>query len=150
MNLKNNAANNKKVLTELSRLDLNQNDLGSIGVKELTKAISDRLMSKKLTELRLGHNTIDSLGIETIFSKLLQHNIVVLTLDNNRIGDQGCKLVAGSLSSLNQMKKLNLAFNQISTPGLSSLMRALIGSTSLLSLSLSGNTITTSGAISMR
>jgi len=139
----------KKILQNLSRLDLSQNKLGNNGVVELTKAINYRVANKKITELCLGHNSIDSLGIETMFNKLLQHNLHTLTLDNNLIGDQGCKLVAGSLSSMNELMTLSLSFNQIGTPGIMALMRALIGSASLLKLSLSGNPITTTGAIAV-
>jgi len=78
----------KKILQNLSRLDLSQNKLGNNGVVELTKAINYRVANKKITELCLGHNSIDSLGIETMFNKLLQHNLHTLTLDNNLIGDQ--------------------------------------------------------------
>ena len=82
-------------------------------------------------------------------NKLLQHNVVTLSLDNNVIGDAGCQLVAGSIPSLHHLSCLNLSFNQIGSRGITSLMRALIVCESIQRLGLSGNVMRISGAIAM-
>ena len=129
---------NQTVMPFLDRLDLSNNDLGNDGTAKLTRAISKR--SKiHLVDLRLSSNDIGSGGVETIMNKLLQHNLISLSLDKNAIGDQGCQLVAASLQSMHQLARLNLSFNQIGSRGVNTLMRTLVGCESITYLGLSGN-----------
>ena len=132
----------------LDRLDLSNNDLGNDGTARLTRAITKR-NTIHFVDLRLSNNDIGPSGVETIMNKLLQHNIVSLSLDNNAIGDQGCQLVAASLHSMHQLSRLNLSFNQIGSRGCSTLMKTLIGCESITYLGLSGNIMKISGAIAM-
>jgi len=138
----------KPVMPKLDRIDLSNNNLGDNGTATLTRAISKR-GQPSMVDLYLSFNNIGSGGTETIMNKLLQHNVVTLFLDNNIIGDKGCKLVAGSLSSMHHLSRLNLSFNQIGSRGITSLMRALIGCESITYLGLSGNVMKISGAIAM-
>lgn len=136
------------VLPKLNRLDASFNDLQDSGITKLTRAISKR--SKiNMSEVSISGNDIGSKGIESIMNKLLQHRLVTLNLDNNSIGDQGCQLVAASLTSISTLSRLNMSFNDIGCRGISTLMRALVGCESITSLGLSGNVVRIAGAISM-
>lgn len=138
----------KRVMPHLDRLDLSNNNLGNEGVKLLTKAVSKRA-SRHLVELRLSNNSIAHNGIETMMNKLLQHNLVSLSLDKNAIGDQGCQLIAASLLSMKMLARLNLSFNQIGSRGVNSLMRSLVACDSITYLGLSGNIMKISGAVAL-
>eukprot|EP00339_Tiarina_fusa_P025426 CAMPEP_0117015574 /NCGR_PEP_ID=MMETSP0472-20121206/12418_1 /TAXON_ID=693140 ORGANISM="Tiarina fusus, Strain LIS" /NCGR_SAMPLE_ID=MMETSP0472 /ASSEMBLY_ACC=CAM_ASM_000603 /LENGTH=1296 /DNA_ID=CAMNT_0004719407 /DNA_START=215 /DNA_END=4105 /DNA_ORIENTATION=- len=137
-----------KVMPYLDRLDLSNNKLGNDGLTKLTRAISKRSGSH-LVELRLSNNGIGHGGIETMMNKLLQHNLVSLSLDKNAIGDQGCQLVAASLKSMRSLARLNLGFNQIGSRGVNSLMRSLVACESITYLALSGNIMKISGAVAL-
>jgi hypothetical protein len=140
----------KQVMPFLDRLDLSNNRLGNEGLTKLTRAISKRNAGKvHLVELRLSNNGIGHGGIETMMNKLLQHNLVSLSLDKNAIGDQGCQLVAASLQSMKSLARLNLGFNQIGSRGVNSLMRSLVACDSLTYLALSGNIMKISGAVAL-
>jgi CheY-like chemotaxis protein len=132
----------------LDRLDMSNNNLGDDGTTQLTRAVSMR-SNIHLVDLKLSSNAIAAGGIETIMNKLLQHNLLSLSLDKNSIGDQGCQLVAASLQSMKALSRLNLGFNQIGSRGINSLMRSLVGCESITYLGLSGNILQISGAIAL-
>ncbi|KAL9189776.1 hypothetical protein ACHAXT_009451 [Thalassiosira profunda] len=136
------------VLPKLNRLDMSYNELGDQGTTKLTRAISKR-PKISMMEVALSGNAMGSKGIESIMNKLLQHKLTTLNLDNNSIGDQGCQLVAASLTSIPSLTRLNLAFNDIGCRGMVTLMRSLVGCESITSLGLSGNVVKISGAIAM-
>eukprot|EP00526_Cylindrotheca_closterium_P003653 CAMPEP_0113620866 /NCGR_PEP_ID=MMETSP0017_2-20120614/10643_1 /TAXON_ID=2856 /ORGANISM="Cylindrotheca closterium" /LENGTH=1261 /DNA_ID=CAMNT_0000530559 /DNA_START=208 /DNA_END=3993 /DNA_ORIENTATION=+ /assembly_acc=CAM_ASM_000147 len=137
-----------KVMKHLDRLDLSNNKLGNGGLTQLCRAISKR-NGMQLVELRLSNNGIAHGGIETMMSKLLQHNLVSLSLDKNAIGDQGCQIVAASLNGMRSLSRLNLGFNQIGSRGVNSLMRSLVACDSIQYVSLSGNIMKISGAVAL-
>lgn len=132
----------------LDRIDMSNNSFGDDGATQLTRVISKRA-GVHLVDLRLSSNAIGPGGIETIMNKLLQHNLVSLSLDKNNIGDQGCQLVAASLQSMQSLCRLNLGFNHIGSRGINSLMRSLILCESVIYLGLSGNILKISGAIAL-
>jgi CheY-like chemotaxis protein/Ran GTPase-activating protein (RanGAP) involved in mRNA processing and transport len=132
----------------LDRLDMSNNNLGDDGTTQLARAISKR-SHVHLVDLKLSSNLIGAGGVETIMNKLLQHNLISLSLDKNSIGDQGCQLVAASLQSMTALSRLNLSFNQIGSRGITSLMRSMIGCESITYLGLSGNILRISGAIAL-
>jgi len=136
------------VMPKLNRINLSDNDLGNDGIAKLTRAISRR-KQQMLVDLHLSFNNVKPLGTGTIMNKLLQHNLVSLSLDNNLIGDSGCQLVAASLTSMHYLSRLNLSFNQIGCRGITSLMRALLGCETINYLGLSGNVMKITGAIAM-
>ena len=136
------------VMPKLDRLDMSNNNLGNDGTAKLTRAISKRA-KVNIVDLRLSSNSIGAGGVETMLNKLLQHNLVSLSLDNNMIGDRGCQLVAASVPSMRHLARVNLGFNQIGSRGVTTLMRALVGSESISYLGLSGNVMKISGAIAM-
>ncbi|CAB9496104.1 Peroxide stress-activated histidine kinase [Seminavis robusta] len=136
------------VMPHLDRLDLSNNNLGDDGCNKLTRAIAKRTKSN-FVELKLSLNEITGTGIETMMNKLLQHNLVSLSLDKNSIGDQGCQLVAASLQSMKSLARLNLGFNQIGSRGIGSLMRSLVACESITYLELSGNVLKISGAVAL-
>ena len=138
----------ERVMPYLDRLDLSNNRLGNDGLAKLTRAIQKR-SGAHLVELRLSNNGIGHGGIETMMNKLLQHNLVSLSLDKNAIGDQGCQLVAASLRSMSSLARLNLGFNQIGSRGVNSLMRSLVACESITYLALSGNIMKISGAVAL-
>lgn len=142
------SSTNQIVMPSLDRLDLSNNNLGDDGTNKLTRAVAKRTKSN-FVELRLSSNEITAVGIETMMNKLLQHNLVSLSLDKNAIGDQGCQLVAASLQSMKSLCRLNLGFNQIGSRGIGSLMRSVVACESITYLELSGNVLKISGAVAL-
>jgi CheY-like chemotaxis protein/Ran GTPase-activating protein (RanGAP) involved in mRNA processing and transport len=138
----------KHVMPYLGRLDFSNNNIGNEGLRRLTR-ILQRRGAKHLVELRLSNNGIAHSGVEEMMMKLLQHNLVSLTLDKNGIGDQGCQLIAASLLSMKCLSRLNLSFNQIGSRGVNSLMRSLVACESVTYLGLSGNIMKISGAVAL-
>jgi len=136
------------VMPILSSLNISNNKIGDEGLAKITRAISKR-KHLNMGDIYLSFNEIGAGGTGTLMHKLLSHNIVTLSLDNNLIGDAGCQLVAASLTSMHSLSNLNLSFNQIGSRGVTSVMRALIGCESLRFLGLSGNVMKISGAIAM-
>ena len=141
-------ASGQVVMPYLDRLDLSNNNIGDDGTSKLTRAIAKRAKSN-FVELKLSLNEITSGGIETMMNKLLQHNLVSLSLDKNSIGDQGCQLVAASLQAMKSLSRLSLGFNQIGSRGIGSLMRSLVACESITYLELSGNVLKISGAVAL-
>ena len=138
------------IMPRLNKIDLSNNSIGDDGAAKLTRIISKRVSEKaNFRDLKLSFNCITAPGVETIMNKLLQHNLISLSLDNNMISDRGCQLVAASLPSMHHISRLNLSFNQIGSRGINALMRAIVGCESMTSLSLSGNVLKVSGAIAM-
>lgn len=135
-------------MPKLDRLDMSNNKLGDNGATQLARVISKR-SSVHFVDLRLSCNSVGSGGIETIMNKLLQHNLLSLSLNKNNIGDHGCQLVAASIQSMKSLSRLDLGFNQIGCRGINTLMRSLVGCESLTYLGLSGNILLISGAISL-
>ncbi|XP_029022407.1 leucine-rich repeat-containing protein 71 isoform X2 [Betta splendens] len=76
--------------------------------------------------------------------------ITQLSLRNNRIGDEGCRLIGSALSTARSTNKnllsLNLAFNSIGDAGAAHIAQGLRLNRALLFLSLSNNHIGDSGA----
>jgi CheY-like chemotaxis protein len=132
----------------LDRMDMSNNNLGDEGTTQLTRVVYGR-SQVHFVDLRLSSNAITAGGVETFMNKLLQHDLISLSLDKNAIGDQGCKLVAASLQSMKCLSRLNLSFNQISSRGITSLMRSLIACESITFLGLSGNILKISGAVAL-
>ena len=133
----------------LDRLDMSNNQLGDDGTTQLTRAILQRSKDVDFVDLKLSSNSIGSGGVESMMNRLLQHNLVSLSLDKNSIGDQGCQLVAASLNTMRSLSRLNLGFNQIGSRGINSLMRSLLPCESITYLGLSGNILKISGAIAL-
>ena len=67
--------------------------------------------------------------------------MVRLLLDNNKLGDNGAKCLAGSLLKLNIIE-LNIGFNGIEPEGLIEIVNAIYRNPTIESLTLSGNNIT--------
>jgi len=140
----------KPVMARLDRIDISNNNLGNDGAAKLTRAILKRVNVKlNIVKMKLSSNNISAQGIETIMDKLLRHNLMSLSLDNNMISDRGCQLVAASLPSMHHISRLNLNFNQIGSRGITALMRAIVSCESIKSLCVSGNVLKVSGAIAM-
>ncbi len=135
-------------MPHLDRLNISNNHIGDDGLAKITRVISKRKKTS-LVDVHLSFNEIESGGTSTLMNKLLSRNVVSLALDNNLLGDAGCQLVAASLTSMHQLSKLNLSFNQIGSRGVTTLMRALVGCESLTFLGLSGNVMKINGAIAM-
>lgn len=140
---------NTVVMPNLTRLNFSDNNLCNEGITILTRLVAKRSMKASISDLHLSFNDIGSSSTETLMNKLMNHNLVRLSLDNNKIGDSGCQLVAATLMSMPHLSCLNLSFNQIACRGVTALMRALLGCESITYLGLSGNVMKISGAIAM-
>lgn len=137
------------VMPHLRRLNFSHNSLCNESIAMLTRIVARRSLRASIIDLHLSFNNIGASSIETLMNKLMNHNLVKLSLDNNNIGDSGCQIVSATLMSMPNLSSLNLSFNQIGCRGVTSLMKALLGCESLTYLGLSGNVMKISGAIAM-
>lgn len=102
-----------------------------------------------LQSLQLSFNRITCKGIESLANAVWgSRTLKELLLDNNEISDRGAQHIAAVLlPQVKTLERLDVGFNQIKAPGIKILMKAVVDSGStLLSLSISGNTIDTSAA----
>ncbi|CAM9864203.1 unnamed protein product [Chrysoparadoxa australica] len=91
--------------------------------------------------LELGFNHITPVGVERLMNSLWGYtSLRVLRLDNNKIGDRGVAQVSTVLPMLS-LELLDLGFNQLGTAGVIAIMKALLQSLTLRSLTLSGNSL---------
>ena len=140
--------NGLPVLPKLNRIDMLYNKLDNQGAAKLTRAILKRDQIGMMEVLLLG-NGMGSKGIKSIMNKCLQHKLVVLNLNNNAIGNQGCQLVAVSLPSTPSLSRRNLVLNDIDCRGMATLMHSLVGCKSIIIMGVLGNGMKISGVITM-
>lgn len=136
------------MLTYNTKIDLSQRGLRSSDAKLVKMAL---LQNSNLTELKLGYNQLGDEGV-TILSKGLCHHqaLTLLDLGFNHIGNVGCQALATALmtpkdmngrsQSTSSLSTLYLAGNLISTDGAMALADAIRSpSCRLQKLHLTGN-----------
>ena len=107
--------------SQLTRLDLSVNKIGSSGATSISEALC---VNSSLTHLGLGSNKIKSSGAVTIANSLQSNRTLIhLNLMDNGIGDSGAKEFAHALKNYdNTLGFLDLRFNDsISSVGIESL-----------------------------
>jgi Ran GTPase-activating protein (RanGAP) involved in mRNA processing and transport len=94
----------------LQVLDLSYNKIGAKAATSLGQALSANSL---LSTLQLDHNELGPLGGEGIAQGLLSKSLTTLTLGNNSLGDAGCLAIAKVLCSSPNIKKLDLSYNGV-------------------------------------
>lgn len=101
--------------------------------------------------LQLSFNRITCAGMEQLANAFRGLRMLrELLLDNNEISDRGAQHLALTLlPQAKSLRTLNVGFNQINSAGIKLVMKSVLESSSLLSVSLSGNTVDSSAAKSI-
>jgi len=95
-----------------------------------------------MESIQLSFNRISHRGLEALSNALWgSTTLKELKLDNNEIGDRGAHQIAAILPALKGLVTLDVGFNAIKTAGLNVLMKAVVDTDQIESLSLSGNDI---------
>jgi len=102
---------------------------------------------RRLDALHLSFNSITCIGIESLMNALWgSKTLRELRIDNNKVGDRGAQLVAVVVSNVTSLERLDLGFNSLTAAGIRALMKSVAESTTLTSLSISGNKLDTSSS----
>ncbi|XP_034017369.1 leucine-rich repeat-containing protein 71 [Thalassophryne amazonica] len=132
-------------MSKLQKLNFWQARLTDKMIMSLKDSIS---LSSNLRRVTLEGNPVPEHSYHLLVSD--DSPLTHLSLRNNRIGDEGARLIGSALStprSANEnLLSLNLAFNSIGDEGAAHIAKGLRLNRALLSLSLSNNQIGDSGA----
>lgn len=148
----------------MTTLHLSGNNISDFGISKLSEALRD----SNLEELYLNHNQIGDEGITALSENALSPSLgdctesehedgeedepgtetesssmalQVLDLSFNRIGNDGCMVLAEALAETNCLTTLDLSHNDIGDEGAGSLVELLDDMTHLRNLPLQGNPI---------
>ncbi|XP_051890410.1 NACHT, LRR and PYD domains-containing protein 3-like [Pristis pectinata] len=126
-------------------LRLWNNKLGDSGVKLLSAALKERTC--KIQELHLGANDLTVSCTEDLASALSENrSLLVLELNNNKLGDSGMKNLSVVLRKPGcKIRKLSLKANGLSASCVEDLSSALCINQSLTALSLGSNKLGDAG-----
>ena len=133
-----------KHCTNLQKLNLDSNNIGSDGAKALADCLKHHT---NLQALNLDSNNIGSDGAKALADCLKHHtNLQALNLDSNNIGSDGAKALADCLKHHTNLQALNLHSNNIGSDGAKALADCLKHHTNLQTLDLDFNKIGSDGA----
>ena len=117
-------------LSNLRKLDLNQNNIGKDGCITISNLLQKE--DTNLYHLLLKNTGIDDEGVEFIATSL-KHNTKLkeLELDNNNITDSGAEIIAASLKHNTKLYTLHLIDNNITDRGCRALLKLLVDASSI-------------------
>jgi Ran GTPase-activating protein (RanGAP) involved in mRNA processing and transport len=117
-------------------------EIGDDEISLLSSSFRANKARLPIESIQLSFNQITHKGLEALSNALWgSTTLKELKLDNNEIGDRGAHQVAAILPALKGLVTLDVGFNAIKTAGLNVLMKAVVDTDQIESLSLSGNDI---------
>ncbi|XP_055513418.1 NACHT, LRR and PYD domains-containing protein 3-like [Leucoraja erinacea] len=127
----------------LMELDIKDNKLGDLGVNRLSESLKN--VENKIQKLELKNNSFTASCMKKLGSAL-SGSLIELGLDNNKLGDSGVKLLCAALRNTDcKIQTLRLCSIGLTASGAQDLVSALSTNCSLINVSLSSNTLGTSG-----
>ena len=120
-----------KMHDEILMIDLKDNNIGSLGCKEICKLLTrgDSGSNCKLNSLNLIENDISDEGVKCLAEALTDSNCKLKSLNltrNNSVTDEGVKYLANALKHSNcSLERLVLSENSITDQGVKYLAQAL-------------------------
>ena len=120
-----------KMHDEILMIDLRDNNIGSLGCKEICKLLTrgDSGSNCKLNSLNLIENDISDEGVKCLAEALTDSNCKLKSLNltrNNSVTDEGVKYLANALKHSNcSLERLVLSENSITDQGVKYLAQAL-------------------------
>ena len=121
----------------LESLNLNFNKIEDEGMNHISNA-----SFSKLTHLYLFHTGITAEGIKYLVKSIFIDNLIVLSLSENIIGDEGIKILKEH-KGMNKLNTINLNSTELTDISLRYLAEAVLPE--LKKLNISGNTFTDNG-----
>ena len=128
---------------KLSKLNLNQNQIGDDGLKLIAEGIR---LNETLRVITIADAGITKLSIP-VFARSLSNKrfLTKVLLDSNKIGPEGAKTLAEGLKDNETLTNLHLSHCEIMEDGAVALSTALGNKKNLLVLDLNGNKIMPGG-----
>lgn len=131
------AENGLKGKTEVTKLSLENNGIGNLGLQALSLSLMD---CKKLQELYLYNNELDDDPLDEFVAFLRQQeDLVAIGLEFNRIGYKGAAIILHALTGLSKLEKVYLNQNDINAQGGDSLFNFVSQVKNLKELRISNN-----------
>jgi Ran GTPase-activating protein (RanGAP) involved in mRNA processing and transport len=128
--------------SSLKVLSLPNCEIGDEEIGILSTSFRANKTRLPIESMQLSFNHITHKGLEALSNALWgSPSLKELKLDNNLIGDHGAHQVAAILPTLKALATLDVGFNGIKSAGLNVLMKAVVDTDQIESLSLSGNEI---------
>ena len=150
---------NKKIkelyLGTLCFLLIGNNQIEDSGAEAISKVVEK---SSSLAQLQISEAKIDVKGSTAIaialknkpnITHLYLSNLVYKSLDNNKIGDDACIIIASILEAKSNIKELYIDNTEIGDKGAEAIAKALETNTSLEKLYLDKNLIKNAGAVAI-
>lgn len=107
----------------ITYLNLSDNNIGDEGLSYLSVALQ---CQKKILVLELSFNNITEVGVSALCCSLSEgHPCHKLMLDNNKLKGNGACFIANILGK-SSLKTLSVAFNEISTKGITSIVNQMM------------------------
>lgn len=126
----------------LKVLSLPNCDIGDYEIGILSSSFRSNKAILPVEALQLSFNKITHKGLEALSNAVWgSTTLKELQIDNNLIGDRGAHQLAAILPALKSLATLDVGFNMIKAAGLNVLMKAVVDTDQIESLSLSGNDI---------
>ncbi|AFC70396.1 guanosine polyphosphate pyrophosphohydrolase [Rickettsia amblyommatis] len=129
--------------TQITYLDLSNNNIGDKEIKILTPMLKDT----QITYLDLSNNNIGDKEIKILTPMLKDTQITYLDLSNNNIGDKEIKILTPMLKDT-QITYLNLRQNYIGDIGVRELAK-ILNNMHITYLNLSSNAINDTGTVEL-
>ncbi len=134
------------ILTALYKAGVVKNitlELGTIKRESIDRLVEISKVAR-LEQLTLSRNHIDDILIIPMLPIIKSFGLTYLDLSDNDIGDEGARIIAGSMrpsSSCFKLIWLSLGFNKITNTGMATFERAIETSNSVKAIFLDGNEI---------
>ena len=104
----------KSIFVNLMNLNLSGNEIGSGAATALANVLSE---NTKLKELCLSHTDLQIEEVSKIFDELRFSSLIKLSLSYNYITDEAAGIIATFLSTSNELKELDLSYNNLKSAG---------------------------------
>jgi NLR family CARD domain-containing protein 3 len=133
--------------TTVTRLVLNQNEIGHQGCVDIADAL---IKNRVLTSIELNDNSVCDAGCSAMAATLLQNTMLTkILLNGNNVGVAGATALAAVLVTNTRLQHLGLGRNCIGNDGAVAIADALKLNQTLERLDLSGNNVTDEGTMAI-
>ncbi len=131
----------------IRKLDLQSNNIGVIGAKDLGVALKG---NRTLTSLDVADNALGPDGCKAILESIRAHPLLDrLSMGNNGMRAEGASILKECLVENQSLRRLDLEKNKLGPKGATHVARALCGTATLHRIDLSDNGVRTTGVVEL-